>query len=245
MQSIANSLAIIIGITGTAALSTPAKAGLSQFSGTGTSAGVAVSSTASFLTSPGQVVLTLENTTVHTANAGQLLTGIRFTLSPNPITTATLTSATAIPREIAADGSYVDALAQSILGTWEGVISSGVYQLDFNPNAEFAIVGMADGETASTAGVYTANGSINGNSGHNPFTAKSATFTLSSPEITAGTTITGVSFIYNTGLSCVVPGTPSAPPPPLIPEPSTIGFGMAILGVCGATRRRRANTPVC
>ena len=134
---------------------------------------------------------------------------------------------------------------QSILGTWESGINAGVYQLDFNPNAEFAIVGSADGETAVLAGLYTGNGSINGNTGHNPFTAKSATFTLSSPEITAGTTITGVSFIYNTALSYVVPGTPTTPPPPpAVPEPSSVGFGLAILGVCGAARRRKGNAPV-
>ena len=245
MKSLTHAIALTFGIAGVVALPTEARAVFSQFSATGTSAGVPVTSTASFTTTAGQVALTLQNTTVHTADAGQLLTGIRFSLSPNPITTATLTSATAIPREIAVDGSYVDGLSQSILGTWESGISAGVYQLDFNPNAQFAIVGPADGETASSAGLYTGNGSINGNPGHNPFTAKSATFTLSSPEITAGTTITRVSFIYNTALSYVVPGTPSTPPaPPAVPEPSTVGFGLAILGVCGAARRRKGTAPV-
>lgn len=244
MKFLAPTIALTTGIIGIIALPTEARAVFSQFSGAGTSAGVPVTSTASFTTTAGQVQLTLQNTTVHTADAGQLLTGIRFSLSPNPITTATLTAATAIPRVIAANGTYADGPAQSILGTWESGIASGVYQLDFNPNAEFGIVGPADGETASLAGLYTGNGSINGNPGHNPFTAKSATFTLSSPEITAGTTITGVSFIYNTALSYVVPGTAGAPPPPSVPEPSTVGFGFAILGACGAARRRKGNAPV-
>lgn len=235
----------MLGLAGIAGLPSEARAIFIQYTGTGTSAGVSVSASADFTTSAGKVVLTLQNTTVHTADAGQLLTGIRFTLAPNPITTGVLTAATAIPRVIAADGSYVDGTSQSILGTWESGISGGVYQLDFNPNAEFAIVGPADGETALTLGSYAgSNGSIAGNPGHNPFTAKSATFTLSSPQITAGTTITSVEFIYNTGLSYVVPGTPSAPPPPPpIPEPSTFGFGLAILGACGTARRRKAGTP--
>jgi hypothetical protein len=135
---------------------------------------------------------------------------------------------------------------QDILGTWESNLSGGVYQLDFNPNALFAIVGPADGETTSSAGVYTGNGSINGNTGHNPFTAKTATFKLGSPGIDPDTVITGVSFIYNTGLSQVVPGTPNTPELiPTVPEPATMGFGLAILAVCGATRRRRAQRAVC
>lgn len=238
-------MAVAVGIAGIVGFATEATAGTSQFSVSGTSAGTPVTSDANFTTSLGQVVITLQNTTVHTADAGQLLTGIRFTLSPNPITTAILTSATATPREIAADGTYVDGLSQSILNTWESSLSAGVYQLDFNPNAEFAIVGPADGETPSLAGLYTANGSINGNSGHNPFTAKSATFTFSSPQITANTSINDVFFIYNTGLSNVIAGTVVPPPESAaVPEPSTIGFGLALLGACGASRSRRVKSSI-
>jgi hypothetical protein len=213
-----------------------------EFTATGTSAGVPVSSTATFQTSPGELTISLQNTTPHTADAAQLLTGIRFTLSPNPLAIALLISATAIPRKIAEDGSYSDGAPQDILGTWESNLSGGVYQLDFNPNAQFGIVGPADGETASSAGVYTGDGSINGNPGHNPFTAKTATFKLGSPGIDPDTVVTGVSFIYNTGLSQVVPGTPNTPELiSTVPEPATMGFGVAILAVCGATRCRRRN----
>ena len=236
--------ALTVCIAGIVALPNPACAIFVQYTGTGNSAGVPVASTASFTTSAGQVQLTLKNTTVHTADAGQLLTGIRFTLAPNPITTATLTAATAIPRTIAGDGTYVDGSSQSLMGTWESSLSAGVYQLDFNPNAEFGIVGPADGETASLPGVYNANGSIAGNPGHNPFTAKSATFTLSDALITSGTTISNVSFIYNTGLSYVVPGTATQDAPPPIPEPSTIAFGLALLGACGSVRHRKAKARV-
>ena len=235
------SLPLFIGVLGTILLSAQARAGFVQFSATGTSAGVPVSSTATFQTSPGELTVSLENTTPHTNDSNQLLTGIRFTLSPNPITMALLLEGTAIPRDIADDGSYVDGSPVSILGTWQSNLGGSVYQLDFNPNAQFAVVGPADGETASSPGVYTANGSINGNAGHNPFIAKNVTFKLGSPGIDPDTTVTGVSFIYNTGLSTVVTGTPD----PLeeiaaVPEPATMGFGLAILAVCGATRRRKA-----
>lgn len=241
MKFLNHAMALTVGLAGMACLPTEARATFIQFTGSGTSSGVAVAAKADFTTSAGQVLITLQNTTAHTADAGQLLTGIRFTLAPTPGSVATMTSATAIPRTIAADGSYADGASQSILNTWESTFSGGVYQLDFNPNAEFGIVGAADGETASVAGNYAlANGSIKANPGHNPFTAKSATFTLASAGITAGTTVTGVTFIYNTGLSTFVNATQGTPPPPPIPEPSTVGFGLALLGACGAARRRKA-----
>jgi hypothetical protein len=239
MTALQRSLAVTLGLIGTALLSLTARAGFTEFSATGTSAEVPVTSTASFDTSSGFLIVTLENTTPHTADAAQLLTGIRFKLSPDLLTPATLADATAVPRNIAEDGTYTDGASVNILGTWEAGFSGGVYQLDFNPTAEFAIVGPADGETTSTPGVYTANGSINGNDGHNPFTAKTATFKFSNPAFTADTTITDVSFIYNTALSNVIPGTPNtkeAGSP--VPEPATMGFGLAILAVCGASRRR-------
>ena len=231
----------MLAVTSFVTFAVGAQAGFVEFDVSGTSAGVPVSSQATFTTSLGQIMLTLQNTTIHTADAGQLLTGLRFTLSPDLATAATLTSASAIPRNIAANGSYSDGSAQSLLGTWQSTLNAGVYQVDFNPNAEFAIVGPADGETNAVAGIYHANGSIEGNAGHNPFTAKSATFIFSSPGITESTAIGNVSFIYNTGLSNVIPGNEVSPPPP-IPEPSTVLFGLALAGASGAVRSRK--TPV-
>jgi hypothetical protein len=204
--------------------------------GTGTSSGYAVSATADFTITAGQIVLTLENTTVHTDDAGQLLTGIRFNLDPSLATAATLTAATADPRNIADDGTYSDGPAVSLLNTWESSLSHGSYQLDFNPNAEYGIVGAADGETATIAGIYNANGSIEGNSGHSPFTAISATFTLSSPDITTTTAISNVTFIYGTQLNTFVPGQPTQMQ--AVPEMSTAAFGIAMLGVLFVARRR-------
>lgn len=232
-------LPTLLGILGTLLLPTQAQAGFVQFSATGTSAGVSVSSKATFQTTPGELTVSVENTTPHTADASQLLTGIRFTLSPSPMTMALWLSAMAIPRNIADDGSYVDGAPVSLLGTWEANLSGGAYQLDFHPNAQFSLIGPADGETASTPGVYTVNGSINGSPGHNPFSAKNITFKLGSPGIDPATTVTGVSFIYNTALSKVIPGTrDTLQEISTVPEPATMGFGLAILTVCGAARRR-------
>ena len=210
------------------------------YAGAGTSSGFAVSAEADFTISAGQIVITLENTTLHTIDASQLLTGIKFTLSPGLASAATLTAATGDPRNISGDGSYTDGSAVSLMNTWESISKNGVCQLDFNPNAQYAIVGPADGETATTAGIYNANSSIDGNSGHNPFTAISATLTLSSPGITADTEISNVTYIYGTQLNTFVSGQPTAFQP--VPEISTGAFGFALLGVCFLARRRSPAT---
>ncbi len=225
---------------------TSAQATVLPFQGSGTSAGVAVSAKADFDVTAGQLVLTLENTTPHTADAGQLLTGIRFSITTGvtPVAAATFTAAAAGSRTIAGNGTYVVGASSSLLSTWEKTVSGSVFQLDFNPNAQFAIVGPADGEIGAAAGVYTGNGSINGNPGHNPYAARLATFTLANAGITSASQIGNVTFLYNTALSQLIPGAPvSIPPPVPIPEPASIGFGVALLGVCVTARlksRRRA-----
>lgn len=212
-----------------------AQATVLPFQGSGTSAGVAVSATANFDVMAGQLVLTLANTTPHTADAGQLLTGIRFSITTGvaPVSAATFTAAAGASRTIAGSGSYVNGASTSLLSTWEKTVSGNVFQLDFNPNAQFAIVGPADGESGIAAGLYTGNGSINGNPGHNPYTARQAIFTLSNAGITSASQIGNVTFIYNTALSQLIPGSPVPIPPPVpIPEPASVCFGVALLGVC-------------
>jgi hypothetical protein len=225
--------AIALGFAGA-----PVHASVVEFAGSGTSAGYDVSAIADITISNGQLVITLQNTTPLTHDAAQLLTGVKFTLDPSLVTAATLTAATATPRNVADDGTYTDGTPVDISTTWEFGAKKSVYQLDFNPNAEYAVLGPADGETSTVAGAYSsANGSILGNSGHNPYTAKIATFTLSDPDITSITEVTSLTFIYNTGLSQDVPGTPVIVIQP-VPEPLSAIFGIALLGVCAATRLR-------
>jgi hypothetical protein len=109
------------------------------------------------------------------------------------------------------------------------------YQLEFHPDAKNAIIGKAEAD-----GDYsTANGSIKGNSGHNPFAALSAAFRLTDPAITSATTISNVSFLYNTGLSVSIPGNGTPPPPTTpIPEPTTMGFALGLVAVAATGRRR-------
>lgn len=194
-----------------------------------------VSAEVDFTVSQGQIVITLRNTTPDTFSANQLLTGLQFRLTDgsSPVTNSVLTSGTGIARDIAADGTYTDSLTPVDLldpQTWK--LTSGLLnQLEFHPNAEFALIGPANGETATTAGTYNANGSIEGNDGHNPFVAKIATFVLSSSSITDLTKISDVRFQFNTNMSYSI-----SP----IPEPSTIGiFGIGLGGACAFTAIRR------
>ena len=207
-----------------------------NFSGSGSSAGTPVSATASFDVSAGGLSLVLTNTTPHTADAGQLLTGIRFSLK-NGVTDVSDGSgftATGVERTVAGDGSYTNGGAPTAL-SWESGFGGGLYQFDFNPDAKDALLGPADGETGvPLSGVYTANGSINGNPGHTPYAGKTATFTLSSANINLGTVVGDVTFIYNTALSQDIP---SGPPGGGVPEPASLG--MLGAGAIGLLLRRR------
>jgi hypothetical protein len=223
-------LAIAVGIAATGA-----QARASIFTATGTSAGVPVSASADFSFSGGSVEISLTNTTAHTNDAGQLLTGVRFTLANGGtnVTTAVF-SATGNERTIADDGSYVDSGLKSL--SWE-LKTGSTLQLDFNPDAKDALVGPADGESTvnSVAGIYNTNGSISGSPGHNPYAAEMGTFTLTSGLIVPTTTVSNVVFLYNTALSQTVNGTPFTPT--AAPEPMSLA--VLGLGAAGLLLKRR------
>lgn len=217
-----------------------------NFVGMGTSGGQSVSANVGFQVDDGQVVLTLANTTPHTVSAAQLLTGVKFTLldpATGAITTSNFAAATAIPRTVFDDGTYADGASRSILSSWEKKLTGSTYQLDFNPDAKYAIVGPADGELGPVAGIYSGtNGSLNLNPARNPFVAKSATFTLTDSLIGNGTQITNVSFIYNTGLVFGIPGAPvlQASDASAVPEVSAAWvFGLGLGGACLLRARRK------
>src|SRR5262249_50971441 len=164
---------LIVAITITAAV---ASATLISFSGT-SSDGHAVSGAADFALSAGSAAITLTNTTATTLDAGELFTGLDFSLGG---LTPSLMSKTGIERTVAGGGTYSDTgIAQNL--SWSlASLGGGRYQLNFNPDAADGIIGPP------SAGSYSgANGSIKGNSGHNPFAAQTATFVLNVPSLTA------------------------------------------------------------
>jgi PEP-CTERM motif len=210
------------------AWATTASAALFHFSGT-SSDSHAVSGTADFTLNAAAdtVTVKLGNTTTTTNDAGELFTGLDFSLGG---LMPTMTSDTGIERTVNGAGSFVDTGAAQNL-SWSLVsLGSGMYQLNFNPNAEHGIIGPP------TAGSYSgANGSIKGNAGHNPFAAEMAVFVLSVPGLEANTAVDAKVFRYGTGLN------PASGTITFVPEPSTIVLLAMAAAAFSAGRRIRAS----
>ena len=75
------------------------------------------------------------------------------------------------------------------------------------------IIGPPGGPTYSNA-----DGSIAGNGPHNPFLNQSASFTLTAPNVSSDTPITGVTFSFGITAGVEIPGVPVA----AVPEPGSI-----------------------
>jgi PEP-CTERM motif len=204
---------------------TSASATTLSFSGT-SSDGHPVSGTADFTLGAGTATIKLTNTTTTTLDAGELFTGLDFSLAG---LTPSLTSKTGIERTVTGSGSFSDTGSAQNL-TWSLVsLGSGSFQLNFNPNADDAILGPPSG--GNYAG---ANGSIKGNAGHNPFAAEVGTFVLSVPGLTSGSSVSVKNFRYGTTLDPATGTTTGGGPD--VPEPSTLV--LMVLGLALTAIRR-------
>jgi hypothetical protein len=189
--------------------------------------GTPVSGTADFNLTGTTLTLTLSNTITGIGSAGQLLTGLTFTLSDG--SGVSLSSQTGDLVQVNSDKTFTD-LGTGALGwgfgspgtnTFEvcmictGGVSSGVTPAE-------GILGPVSGD-----GKYdSANNSITGNGPHNPFVNGTGTYDFTVPT---GVTVSDVSFQFGTTPG----GTISAP------EPSSLlllGFGL--LGLALLTVRR-------
>jgi hypothetical protein len=201
----------------------PLSAAPIPFSGFGPD-GHPVSATAEFTLNAAldTVVVKLTNTTTTTLDAGELFTGLDFSLGG---LTPTLLSDTAIRREVDNAGVFSDT-GGAVNITWSlATLGSGVYQLNFNPNAADGIIGPPSG--GNYAG---ANGSIKGNAGHNPFAALMATFELSVPGLEANTPVSISAWRFGTTLGIGISQNE-------IPEPSTLLIaGMAAFAILARRR---------
>lgn len=224
--------AVIAAVAGISLAGQADAAVMQTFSGSGTSAAKPVSADVDFVIESGKITVTLTNTTASTYAADQLLTGLDFKLSN--VNTATMTTATGTPRSVASDGSVTDSAAASLLSTWS-LLDTGTntFSWSFNPNAEYSIIGAPEGD-----GKYSlANGSIKNNNGHNPFSAISGTFVITSNAITEDTVVSDVLFRFNTNRSVTVPGEEDGGGN--IPEPASLGvLGLGAMALMA--RRRKA-----
>lgn len=168
------------------------------------------------------ITFKLTNTTAVTKDAGELFTGINFTVGG---LVPTLASDLGIQRTVASNGTFSDtATAQNL--SWSVVSHGAGYQLNFNPNAKDAIIAPPAGS------VYTANDSVNGNNGHNPFAAVTATFVINASGLLDTTPIVITNFLYGTELDPAIP-TGS------VPEPISLFVWGGLATVLGTAAYRR------
>jgi hypothetical protein len=193
-------------------------AAIINFSGF-SSDGHPVSGSAEFTLNAGAdtISVKLTNTTTTTLDAGELFTGLDFSLGG---LTPAMTSDTGIQRTVAANGTFSDTgTAQNL--SWSLVsLGGGSYQLNFTPNAKDAIIGPP------TMGSYSlADGSIKDNAGHTPFAAEMALFELSVPGLEADTPVQVTTWRFGTRLD------------PAIPEP--LSGHLLLMGIAAMACARR------
>jgi hypothetical protein len=165
-----------------------------------------------------------------------------FNLGSLNLTGTSLTNIAGTQVIVAADGTTTAGSAVP-LANWDLEFGTGAFPTEFHLNdlgggqPKLAIIGPP------TAGVYSsANGSIAGNSAHNPFFEQTATFTITNAAITTNTSISGVVFSFGTTAGDNYGGTcaPGACGSPTIPEPITSGLvGSGLIGLFFLRRRVR------
>jgi hypothetical protein len=198
---------------------------------------IPASATASFSSSAGGLALTLTNTFASSiGSVGQVLTGISFDVAGlSSSGTASYVSGTLIE---VANGGGVSAASESELA-WnvDHPASSTLYLSVFGG-------GQPDyGLLNQQLDYASANGSIAGNSPHNPFYQGTVSFALASlAGVSADSGISNVQFHFGTAQdSGFVSGdcTAGCSIPSPVPEPETYALMLAGLGLVGWMSRHR------
>jgi len=188
--------------------------------------GQAVSATADFSQSGSTLTLTLTNTLLGIKSAGQLLTGITFTLSDG--SSVALNSQTGDLINIASNGTVTD-LGTQTLGWGFGSTGSNTFEMCVICTGSVTATATPAQGIVGPGPYSTANSSIDGNGPHNPFVNQTATFTFNVPS---NETVSDVVFSFGTQPGANVP----------TPEPSTLlllGTGLCALAWL-ASRRSHA-----
>jgi hypothetical protein len=212
-------LAVVVGTS-------PAFANFQQFFTPpgSTAGGLPVNAEADFTTSAGQITIVLTNLQANPTSIIQAISDLFF--SAQGLTTVGAGSFNAAGNYINISDTKVVTGAGSNLYNWELTNAAGTYHLNKLCGACGGPAGLIIGPGPYTA----ANGSIAGNTAHNPFADQTATFTLALAGVTADTLISNVVFSFGTET-----GTNVA-----VPIPAAIWlFGSGLLGLIGIARRRQ------
>jgi hypothetical protein len=192
-----------------------------------------VSATVTFTISAGEIDITLSNLTAKTADAGMLLSDLKFAVNNGTLTGTTSDGGTG--NEIFVNGDKTvtagNTGASAKWGYTKTATSAHLDGLGGGNTPADTIIGPAD----SNGKYNEANPSVAGNGPHNPFIDGTLNFVIKqgTGSITDATTIASVSFSWGTTTGDDVPGYP-------VPEPSTLAIaGLGALGFIGYGLRRR------
>jgi hypothetical protein len=225
-------IVLLVGVT-TLASAMTAKASSVTYTVTGTSPdNETVKGSAAFVVSNGSIAITLTNLTIpaEMTSAGELLTGLTFTISGGK-TVATYTSGVA-PQ------------IYTLTGTTPG---SFVSNYDLKANDEWRVsansLSWNDGSGPDHGIIGTGPfpgsiGGVSGNGPHNPVIDQVANFVLSGSVLSTDT-ITSATLYWGTGPDATKNPTTTTSTP--VPVPAAVWSGMSLLagmGLLGKLRRK-------
>jgi len=207
-------------------------------SGANPNSGQTLSANAAFTTSLNAINVTLNNTLSNPNDVSQLISDLRFTIS-GTTTGATLASSSGTELNVATNGTY--ALGSTVATGW-GLTTPTTSTIYLNVlgtavGPEHLIIGPSNNGSFLGGTYSNANGSIAGNSAHNPFLASGASFTIALTGVTANTTITSAAFSFGTTSGLIEsPGIPTGGPGVPDGGATVVLLGLGLLGL-GLTRR--------